>query len=399
MGRLKKEEQLMAVEKVLEEMKYAEEYLSKWNACWFEQLLDAYCLPLHYEIGEADVRDLEKKYEPRYKLANAFYSEKSIGIPLAKATLVGNNSLTGERDIEFDCVFGRIDWYGMHSNNSKRNFSFINNGDITFSKDYITKQSKRHPKKISYDTSFNVLKDDFEVDIVIEKEDQEKAPIGRYNHFTVSLNENVIKKKYNNIEITENLSTGEKQIKIVKDFNGIRGYSNGKTALFEATLNKDNSLKNGTLKLYSHKHEKQVNRTYQIDISEENGIRANIYSRKGLKVGETNDPELLSDINTLLFETLNEDNISDRIIINFVNSTLQSINDNQNKEIIPFDSTYYNMDEIKDIESQIDEVLKCIKGELPLKGLEERVDNYFELTQKRDNSKENNKQKKLKLNN
>ena len=38
-------------------MQKAEEYVKNWNACWYEQLLDAHCLPLHYEIGEADVRD------------------------------------------------------------------------------------------------------------------------------------------------------------------------------------------------------------------------------------------------------------------------------------------------------------------------------------------------------
>ena len=111
---LDKESQLIAVEKVLEEMQKAEECVKSWNASWWEQLLDAHCLPLHYEIGEADVRDMERKYESRYKLANAFYSADSIGIPLARETLVGNNTLTGERSKEFEVKFGRIDWYGMN---------------------------------------------------------------------------------------------------------------------------------------------------------------------------------------------------------------------------------------------------------------------------------------------
>ncbi len=402
MEKLKKDEQLMAVLKVLEEIKYAEDYLNKWNACWFEQLLDAYCLPLHYEIGEADVRDMENKYGIRYKLANAFYNGKSIGIPLAKATLVGNNSLTGERDIEFECEFGKIEWNEMHSNNSGRNFSFCNNGDITFSKHFRKKQSKKHPKKISYETSFNVLKDDFNADIVIEELEKEIVPKGiipkcKYNHFTIDLNQDVIKRKYNDIEIIEVLSTGEKQIRITKDLEKIRFY-NKKTAVFEATLNKDNTIKNGTLKLYKHKNSKQVNRTYQIVVNEENGVRTNAYSRKGTKICENNDPELLSCINTLLSEALDENNFSDRIILNFINSTQQIVNNNQNQETIPFDNSYYNVEEVKDIESQIDEVLKCIKGESPLKGLDERINNYFESREKRNNSKKGNKQKKLKLN-
>ena len=134
METLDNETQMIAVEKVLEEMQKAEEYVKNWNACWYEQLLDAHCLPLHYEIGEADVRDMERKYEPRYRLANAYHSGDSIGIPLAKETLVGDNTLTGERNINFECEFGRIDWFGMHSHKATRHFSFNNNGIIEFSK-------------------------------------------------------------------------------------------------------------------------------------------------------------------------------------------------------------------------------------------------------------------------
>ncbi len=134
METLDKETQIIVVEKVLEEMQKAEEYVKSWNASWYEQLLDAHCLPLHYEIGEADVRAMENKYALRYRLANAYYSGDSIGIPLAKATLVGNNTKTGERNINFECEFGRIDWHGMTSHKSNRSFSFNNNGEISFKK-------------------------------------------------------------------------------------------------------------------------------------------------------------------------------------------------------------------------------------------------------------------------
>ena len=62
MEKLDKELQMIAVEKVLEEMQKAEEYVKNWNASWYEELLDAHCLTLHYGIGEADVRDMEDKY-------------------------------------------------------------------------------------------------------------------------------------------------------------------------------------------------------------------------------------------------------------------------------------------------------------------------------------------------
>ena len=145
--------QTIAVEKVLEEIRKAEEFVNNWNASWYEQLLNAHCLPLHYEIGESDVRDMERKYEPRYKLANAYYSAESIGVPLVKETLVGNNTLTGEKNVNFECEFGRVEWHSMYSNKSSRYFSFTNDGEICFRKDVKRKQTKQHPKQISYETT------------------------------------------------------------------------------------------------------------------------------------------------------------------------------------------------------------------------------------------------------
>lgn len=167
MDQINKEMKVIAVEKVLEEMRKAEEIVMKWNASWYEQLLDAHCVSLHSEIGEFDVRKMERKYESRYKLANAFYSGDSIGIPLIKETLVGDNILTGEENINFECEFGRIDWYGMNSHKSSRHFSFNNNGDISFKKDVKRTQTIQYPKQMSYEASYNVLSSDFAIKITL----------------------------------------------------------------------------------------------------------------------------------------------------------------------------------------------------------------------------------------
>ena len=164
---LDKENQLIAVEKVLEEMQKAEECVKSWNASWWEQLLNAHCLPLHYNVGEADVRDMEKKYGSRYKLANAFKSADSIGIPLAKKILVGNNTLTGERCKKFEVEFGRIDWCHMKSRKSTRHFSFYNDGTIKLYKDSKPKATIKHPREFCYNTSFNVLSNDFDISITL----------------------------------------------------------------------------------------------------------------------------------------------------------------------------------------------------------------------------------------
>lgn len=387
MEELTDEKEIMAVEKVLEEMKYAEEYLKRWNASWYEQLSDAYCLPLYNEFDTNYIKDLEKKYEPRYDLTNGYHSR--IGIPLAKETIIAKDLFT-EENIECECDFGKIEWKGLYSKNSYRIFSFSNDGYITYLKDHRYKQKRKHPKQISYDTSFNVLRNDFDIEVFIKEQDMaSKTP---YDYYRISLRDDIVKKNNYNTEIIENLRTGEKKVKITKHYKD----SNKKVALFEATLNKDNTLKNGTLTIFKCKYGKKINGIYQISVNEKNGVRANRYSRKGNKIGLTNNPILLSDINTLLSETLNEENIADRIILDFASTAEQIISDNKHKEVIPFDDSYFNTEEIKDVESQINEVLKCIEGEMPLKGLEERINNYFALSQKLNNSKKEDS-KKLRL--
>ncbi len=291
--------QMIAVEKVLEEMQKAEEYVKNWNACWYEQLLDAYCLSFHYEIGETNVRDIERKYEPRYKLANAFYSGDSIGIPLVKETLVGDNSLTGETNINFECQFGRIDWYGMSSHKSTRHFSFNNNGVIEFSKAMkaCKKQTLQHPNRISYDTSFNVLSNGFDISITLDHLTEDWREKYKYDYFTFSLKDTILQEKFNDVEITRDLCTGIGVVKITK--------------------NKQN---------------------------DENIIAKNL-----------------------------------------------------SEKIISSDNFDFNVDAVQQTEARIIEMVKCIRGELPLFGLVERIDNCLNLIDKEKYLNPTAKPKTLKL--
>lgn len=383
---LDNETQLIAVEKVLEEMQKAEEYVTNWNASWWEQLLDAHCLPLHYEIGEADVRDMERKYEPRYKLANAFYSADSIGIPLAKATLVGDNTLTGERNCNFEVEFGRIDWYGMSSHKSTRHFSFKNNGIIEFSKSIKAgqKQTLQHPRRISYNTSFNVLSNDFDVSITLDQLTEDWREKYKYDYLTLSLNGNILTEKYNDIEIIRDLSTGLRYVRIVKEYDK-RNRQNNASVVFEAALNPDDSLEFGAVAINTHKGNGKVNGTYRFDVSRKKGIRANFYSRKGIKVDLTTNPALLGTANTLLLPTSNSQNSGDIIVSDFANSTQTAIANNLTEKVISFDNSDFNMESVSQAEKKVIEMVKCIKGELPLTGLIDRIDNCLELIDKKQN--------------
>lgn len=395
---LDKESQMIAVEKVLEEMKYAEEYVKSWNAGWYEQLLDAHCLPLHCEIGEADIRDMEQKYEPRYRLANAYYSGDSIGVPLAKETLVGNNTLTGERNINFECEFGKIDWYGMSSHKATRHFSFNNDGTIEFSKSTKTgkKQTLQHPNRISYDTSFNVLSNDFDITITLNQLTEDWREKYKYDYLTLSLKDNILTEKFNDIEIIRDLSTGIKLVRITKGYNK-RNKQNNASVVFEATLNSDDSLEFGAIAINTHKANGKVNGTYRFDASRKKGVRANFYSRKGIKVDLTSNPALLKNANTLLLPAPNSQNSGDIIVSDFANSTQNTIAKNLSEKVISFDNSDFNMKAVSQAEAKIIEMVKCIKGELPLFGLVERIDNCLNLIDKEQQIKITNNPKTLKL--
>lgn len=391
-----KEMQVIAVEKVLEEMRRAEEFVMKWNASWYEQLLDAHCVSLHSEIGEFDVRKMERKYEPRYKLANAFYSGDSIGIPLIKETLVGDNILTGEENINFECEFGRIDWYGMNSHKSSRHFSFNNNGDISFKKDVKRIQTIQHPKQISYEASYNVLSSDFAIKITLTELTQDWRNKYKYDYITLSLEENILTEKFNDIEIIQDLSTGIKLVKIVKAYDKCDRSSNA-SVVFEAVLNPYDNFEMGAVAINTHKGNGKVNGTYRFDVSREKGIRANFYSRKGVKVDLTTNPMLLETANRLLLPSSNSQGCGDMIVYNFANSTQNAIAKSLTEKVISFDNSDFNMEAVKQAELKIIGMLKCIKGELPLPGLVERIDNCISLLDSRKQEKIEEKVKTLKL--
>ena len=396
MEKLDKELQIIAVEKVLEEMQKAEEYVKNWNASWYEELLDAYCLTLHYGIGEADVRDMEDKYGLRYRLANAFYSEESIGVPLAKEILVGNNSNTGERNINFECEFGRIDWHAMISHKSRRYFSFNNNGQINFSKEVKKRITPQNPRQISYNTTFNVLSNDFSIDIILFKLTQDWRKELMSNHISLALNGNILTKRFNDIEIIEDLNTGMKLVRIIKEYDK-RNRQNNASIAFEAALNPDDSLEVGAIAINTHKGNGKINGTYRFDVSRKKGIRANFYSRKGVKVDLTTNPMLLGTANNLLLPASNNQSSSDIIVSNFASSTQNAIAKNLSQRVISFDSSDFNMETVKQTEAKVIEMLKTIKGELPLSGLVERIDNCLALINKRHNLEIDGTSKVLKL--
>ena len=201
MEKLDEETQLYAVEKVLEEMKKAEKYLDSWKVGWYEQFLDAYSTSL-YNTGMIDVEALERKYQMQYKLPNVYNPETRIGEPLKRTIL---EDYSGK---EHECEFGRVDWLGMKSKKATRYFSFKNNGIIKYEK---LAKSAKNTKGYSYSASYNVINSDFNIRLSFynssDKED---------NYLSISLKDNILTEKLEDIEITKDLTTG-RVVSKVKD--------------------------------------------------------------------------------------------------------------------------------------------------------------------------------------
>ena len=297
---------------------------------------------------------------------------------------------------DFECEFGRIDWYAMHSNKATRYFSFNNNGIIQFSKSTKTGKGPtlKHPNRISYDTSFNVLSNDFDISITLNQLTGDLGKKYKYDYLLLSLKDNILIEKFNDIEIIRNLSTGKKVVRIIK--KRVRTMPNYSSVVFEAALNPDNSLEFGNVTINTYKSNGKVNETYRFDASRKKGICANFYSRKGIKIDLINNPDLLNTANALLLPTPSNQNSGDIIVSNFVNATQNAIAKNSSEKVISFDNFDFNIEAIQQAETKIIEIVKCIKGELPLFGLVERINNCLNLIDKKKHLKVTTKSRTLK---
>ena len=365
------DKQIIAVKKVQEEMEMAEEYLKKWDASWCEQLLDAYCLPLHFEIGESDVRDMEAKYKGRYKLANAFYQCKNIGIPLRVETIVGLDTLHGISERAFNVHFGRVDWISINSHKSTRRISFLNDGKIEFSKDIRPGQSIiKKAKRIGYYATFNVLSRNFDFSITSSSRDEEGNYPIKNRHFDFVLRDNLLTESIDNIDIKRDLQSGARKVKIEKEYSR-RGLNNNISSRFEANINSDNSLKTGTLFVFTHKGNGKVNGTYCFNYNESRGSFISFISRKGQKINLAYNSELLNKVSQLMLRLLGNGGLDDQIIIYFV----EAIRGASLIPPLPVACEQFNFDTgtINQVEGEVLDIVKKVQGEIPLNGLTKRL--------------------------
>jgi len=127
------ETQIIAVEKVLEEMQEAEKNLMKWNAYWLESY-DNIVVPTEYLYNYYDLNDAKEcgKFFGESTYIYNLRTDKPLGMPLKR--FVSNPVYN--QDI---CT---IKWIGIQTNNSTRKIIFNNTGEIS-----LEKRSKKRTKK------------------------------------------------------------------------------------------------------------------------------------------------------------------------------------------------------------------------------------------------------------
>ena len=306
------------INKIFEEMKYAEEYLKKLNVTWYESYEDIYSMDIYYlhKKDHRKVMDLEKKYYNQYLLVDRDVDKRS-GQPLEKIDLYD------KEDNIYTCEFGIIKWNSY--NKTKRDITYKNNGDIKYSQLSYNKKAN----KVSYEATYNVNQNDL---LIIFKLDKD---ILKY-----TLSNSIQTITYNNITIETNLTTNTKKITY-------QDKQTNKDIYYEIII-ENNKIKNKYLKLTNYSLNNEIDNIIELTFDSSNLIKS-IYRKDDQEDDMLNDEVMSNFINTLL----------EKIYSN--NPTLNTLKDNPEETINSIKDNLFIM-------------IKQIKGDTPLQGLSKRLD-------------------------
>lgn len=330
------------INKVFEEMKYAESYLNKLNVTWYESYEDIYSMDIYYlrRLDHRKVHELEKKYHNQYLLVDRNVDTRS-GQPLKKVILYD------EEDNIYNCEFGIIKWNSFAK--IDRNIKFKNNGDIL----YTQKSSSKKSTKIDYDANYNVNQLDLTITFKIDKD------ILKYNRTN-----SIQKITYNNITIENNLTTGIQTLTY-------QNKQNNQDIYYEIIIDKNNII-NKKLKLTNYDFNNNIDNIVEFNFNKANLTNA-VYTKDNQEVDMLNN-EIISEFTNSLLEKIYNNN-----------QTLNNLNNNP-EEII------------NTIKDNLFIIIKQIKGDTPLQGLSKRLDIVLSMiyAKKEDDKLEITKSKKKK---
>lgn len=373
---ISEEQQLLAVENILKEMEHTEQVLLSWNAYWWETYQNAVLDEAFFDKQSWEIVDKEELKIDKTTAADCYR-----GLPLKHLLLGG----------KYNCDITTIAWDDITTKKQSRKIVFDNSGDITLEK-RNRKRSKQNKKKTEYKAIYNTLSDDFsfEIDVISLLRKTEKT-----DKLKVSVKGDFVFIAYNDIKIVTDLKTGLKQVNITSKNND----QNNSSVDFTATLSEDGVLDSSDITINTHKGNGKVNGTYKFKLSSQNGILANFYSRKGVKIDLTTNPMLLEKAHTMMLPSAEDKSLisGTNVISTFATQSQQAIAENLSERTISFDTDKFNMQAVMNAQDLVIETLKEIKGEIPLQGLVERIDKVLLMLEKHKTGQVSDEAKTLKL--
>ena len=373
MDRISCEEELNIQNAVRNEMLESYQIFNSWHTYWTEEYKNCVLTNECFELFDKEFFALS----PESKKINRDNCTNNGSIPALKSIWLDDNC-------RYRCDVGTICWTNIRTKNAIRAMSFSNNGNITIKKELYkpTHDIRAHQhiyrSGIEYDATYNVNYNDF--DIVAKVINNGEA----VDNLEIRLQNGLIYKKVNGIEIIEELGTHMKHIRISQPYNKENKSINSDVE-FTATMSNDSKLKSGSLVINTHKGNGKINGTYKMNASQDKGISVKFISRSGKSMYLCDSMQLFGQNNRL---RLNGSNQSNKIITDFSTSTQNALKNGTSDRIIRFNSSLFSMDAICEIEDKLNDVLSRIICEVPCSGLINRINNYLAI-------KNNNKVLKL----
>ena len=330
------------INKVYEEIKYAESYAKKLNLSWTESYSEVYSMDLYY-LNKEDhrkLKELQKRYQNQYDLYN-FNLDKRTGQPLKTVILYDEDNNI------YNCEFAEIHWNVTNNTKTNRSFLFKNNGDIKYT------QSKNKQPKLEYTSIYNVNSNDLHISFNL---DNEKLQASIYDNIQIIT--------YNNYTIEINLVDGSKKISYQSDKH------QNKSIFTEIVLYKDGNIKSKLIEIKNYDYNNQVKNTYQLKFKKDKLIESTHINEEAKEFDMLTNQELTELSNILLSE---------------VSKSCPLINMN-NKELEEL---------INSIKEKLFSMIKQIKGDVPLQGLSNRLDiTLAKINSKKETNEKNKTRKK-----
>ena len=358
MENLTKEEQNLIIDKVMEEMEDVEKSLTNLGFSWVENCGGVRCDDLDI-LTFQQLHLLEKKYGNCYILSDHNNITKNDFLPLKKVELV--DDYYGKKYI---CEFEKIFWYGANTKRTKRNFEFYNNGNIYFGKDWIGSLTKRRPKGVSYNGSYNVLNSDYELEYFDENYSNNSS-----NDITFIKRDETLYMSLNDINIRKHLDTKKMELKVLNTRKRGRYGINSELLI---CLDEDNNIYQSELVTIVDKEREEGIKKYVLSVDEE-GLEA-------YYIDDNNVTNLMEnmDLLDLAFNLIcgGSDVLiqKQKIISEYLNNFLKTTKKYSYKENIMPSEFNNDNNSINEVENKIIDTIKEIKGEIPLKGFIERLD-------------------------